>query len=136
VDDAHWADTGSLFLLRHLARRVSNLRVLIVLTYREIELDEASPLQGVLFDLYRERLATRLKLTRFDRQQTGEMLATILSPIGEIDPDLVDAIYRETEGNPFFIEEVTKGLIEEASRLHSLLGGGETSEFETPSPCA
>ncbi len=112
VDDIHWADSGTLFLLRSLARRAPRIRLLIVLTYREMELDESGHLQNMLVDLNRERLATRLKLARFDLEHTRQMLETMLSPRGEIDPALVEAIYRETEGNPFFIEEVTKALLE------------------------
>jgi predicted ATPase len=44
IDDVHWADSGSLTLLRHLARRISRRRALVVATYREVELDEALPL--------------------------------------------------------------------------------------------
>jgi tetratricopeptide (TPR) repeat protein len=113
VDDAHWAGSDTLHLLRHLARRTRNLRLLIVMTYREIELHDASPLQALLQDLNRERLVTRVKLTRLDRQQTRDMLVTILAPRGEVAQSLADAIYRETEGNPFFVEEVCKALVEE-----------------------
>jgi serine/threonine protein kinase/tetratricopeptide (TPR) repeat protein len=113
IDDVHWADSSTLFLLRHLARRLQNQRVLILLTYREVELNEATPLQTVLFDLNRERLSVRIKLSRFERSQTQALLEAMLLPSGAIDPTLVDAIYRETEGNPFFIEEVTKALLEE-----------------------
>ncbi len=113
IDDVHWADSGSLALLRHLARRGRKLRLLIVATYREVELDEVGGLQALLYDLHRERLSSRIKLTRFNREQTRQMLETMLNPNGEISDSLVDAIYRETEGNPFFIEEVTKALIED-----------------------
>jgi len=111
LDDAHWADSGTLFLLRHLARRTRKLRLLIVLTYREVELDEARALNDVLLDLNRERLATRLKLSRLSRDQTRDLLAAMFAE--EITPEFLDGIYRETEGNPFFIEEVCKALIEE-----------------------
>jgi len=119
IDDAHWADSGTLFLLRHLARRVvrakhpqaSPLRVLIVLTYREVELDEARALNEVLLDFNRERLAARIKLTRLTPDQTRDLLAAMFQE--EITPEFLDGIYRETEGNPFFIEEVCKALIEE-----------------------
>ncbi len=109
VDDAQWADSGSLFLLHHLARRSRALRVLILLTYREVELSEARPLHELLLDLHRERLATRLKLPRFDRDQTGALLAALFQE--EITPEFLDGIYAETDGNPFFVEEVCKALI-------------------------
>ena len=116
IDDVHWADSGSLFLLHHLARRVRNLRVLIVLTYREVELSEARPFHEMLLDLNRERLATRLKLSRFDRDQTCDQLAALFQE--EITPDFLDGIYGETDGNPFFVEEVCKALIEAGKLTH------------------
>lgn len=111
VDDAHWADAGSLVLVRHLARRTRNARILIVLTYREVELSEARALNEVLADLNRERLAERIKLTRFSREQTRELLGVMFAE--DITPEFLEAIFREAEGNPFFVEEVCKALIEE-----------------------
>jgi len=110
LDDAHWADGGTLSLLRHLARRLRQSRTLVVAAYREIELDEALPLTELLHDLDRERLAKRIKLTRLDRQETRDLLAALFRE--EITPEFLDGIYRETEGNPFFIEEVCKALID------------------------
>ncbi len=110
LEGVHWADSGTLFLLRHLARHTRRQRVMIVATYHEVELDEARLFHEVLLDLNRERLATRLKLSRLDREQTEEMLAVLLAE--EITPEFLGGIYRETEGNPFFIEEVVKALVE------------------------
>jgi oligopeptide transport system substrate-binding protein len=110
LEDAHWANSGTLFLLRHLTRHTHDQRMMIVATYREVELDEARPFHEVLLDLNRERLATRLKLTRLGRQETRELLAALFAE--EIKDEFLDGIYRETEGNPFFIEEVCKALVE------------------------
>jgi tetratricopeptide (TPR) repeat protein len=110
LDDAHWADSGSLALLRHLARRTRRQRLLLSATYREVELDEARPLHEALLDLDRNRLATRLKLGRFTREETRGLLFAIFEE--EITPGFLDGIFRETEGNPFFIEEVCKALVE------------------------
>jgi len=110
LEDTHWADSGTLFLLRHLARHTRHQRVMIVATYREVELDEARPFHEVLLDINRERLATRLKLTRLERVQTREMLGVLFAE--EITPEFLEGIYRETEGNPFFVEEVCKALVE------------------------
>jgi ABC-type oligopeptide transport system substrate-binding subunit len=110
VDDVHWADSGTLALLRHLARRMRDRPLLIVATYREVELDEALPFQEMLRDLNRERLATRIKLGRLDKEQTGNLLATLFDE--EITPELLEGIYHETEGNPFFVEEVSKALVD------------------------
>lgn len=112
-DDAHWADSATLQLIRHLAHRTRNLRVLIVLSYREIELSESTTLQSILQDLSRDRMSTRIKLTRFNYEETRELLSTLLIPAGKIDTTLAKAIFKETEGNPFYVEEVCKTLLEE-----------------------
>jgi tetratricopeptide (TPR) repeat protein len=113
VEDVQWADGGTLFLLRHLARRSrsSGIRLLIVMTYREMELDQACCLGDVLFDLTRERLAARIKLTRLSREQTRDLLAVMFQE--DVSDDFLEGIYRETQGNPFFIEEISKALIED-----------------------
>jgi DNA-binding SARP family transcriptional activator len=116
VEDVHWADTGTLFLLRHLARRAAaqKLKLLILLTHRDAEadLDQAGGLRDVLLDLNREGLTDSIRLSRLDREHTGNMLGTILGAQGEISADFANAIFSETEGNPFFIEEICKALIE------------------------
>lgn len=111
LEDVHWADSGTLNLVRHLARHVPRLRLLLILTYREVELDDARTLNDLLHEFTRVRLATRLKLRRLSQEQTQALLTTMFN--AEISPDFLDSIYRETEGNPFFIEEVCKALVEE-----------------------
>ena len=109
-EDIHWADSGTAQLLRHLARRLRQRPVLLAATYREVETDTESPFYQVLLDLNRERLATRLKLTRLDRPATERLLQTLFDE--PITPEFLDGIYRDTEGNPFFVEEVCKALVE------------------------
>jgi tetratricopeptide (TPR) repeat protein len=110
LEDAHWADGGTLSLLRHLARRTRRQRVMIVATYREVELDAAHPFHEVLLDLDRRKLATRLKLFRLGQEGTRDMLAALFAE--EITTEFLEGIHRETEGNPFFVEEVCKALVE------------------------
>ncbi len=111
IEDAHWADSGSLSMLRYIARRTKDQPIMLVATYREVELDESLPLQEMLVELNRERLASRLKLGRFGKRETRDLLAAIFQD--EITPEFLESIYNETEGNPFFIEEVCKSLVEE-----------------------
>lgn len=117
VDDVHWADSGTLDVLRHLARRLGKqpLNVLVVLTYREVELAENRALHTLLLDLNRERLATRLKLGRLTQTETHDLLHAIFAE--DITQEFLVGLYRETEGNPFFLEEVCKTLIE-SGQLH------------------
>lgn len=118
LDDAHWSDSDSLFLMRYLARRsrTGRYKLLILFTYREVELDEARTLHELLADFHRERLSNRLKLLRLDREQTSAMLTVLFDQT--VTGDFLDGIYRETEGNPFFIEEVCKALIEDGAVYH------------------
>lgn len=111
MEDAHWADSGSLTMLRHIARRLRDRPLMLVATYREVELDQSTPLQETLVELNRERTASRLKLGRLGKEETRELLGAIFQE--DITPEFLDGIYRETEGNPFFIEEMCKALVEE-----------------------
>jgi hypothetical protein len=110
LEDAHWSDSSTLRLLRQLARSTRSQSLMILVTYREVELDEARALHETLLDFNREKLGTRIKLKRLTRQETHDMLAILFAE--EITPEFLEGIFRETEGNPFFIEEVCKAIVE------------------------
>jgi len=112
IDDLHWADTGTLALLHYLMRRLRNERVMILAAYREVELDRTHPLANALVEWNRERLATRIPIGRLSLDETGAMLAALFAQ-ADISPEFTQLIHRETEGNPYFIEEVVKSLIEQ-----------------------
>ncbi len=113
ADDLHWSDRGTLYLLGHLLRRLREERVLIVGAYRETELDRAHPLAKSLVDWNRERLITRIVLRRFSTDETGDQLSALLGE--NVSGEFAVAVHRETEGNPFFVEEVLKALVERGS---------------------
>jgi predicted ATPase len=115
ADDLHWADRSTLWLLAHLLRQTREHRVLIVGCYRETELDRSHALAKALVDWNRERLITRITLRRFDGAETSAQLSALLGE--EVSAEFGTAVHRETEGNPFFVEEVLKALIEQGS-LH------------------
>ena len=112
LDDLHWADHGTLALLHYLLRQTTDQRLLVLGCYRETELARTHPLAAALVDWNRDRLATRVPLGRLDRDSTGQLLAYLFGQ-QSASTDFVDAIHRETDGNPFFIEEVIKSLIEQ-----------------------
>ena len=111
LDDLHWADHGSLALLHFVLRNLRERRVLFLGAYREVELDRAHPLDAALVEWNRERLATRVPLDRLSLDETSTLLATMFGQ-EQISADFGAALHRETEGNPFFLEEVVKSLIE------------------------
>lgn len=113
VDDLHWADNSTLWLFGHLLRHLRDERVLLVASYRETELDRAHPLSKALVDWNRDRLITRIVLRRLGPTETRAQLSALLGQ--EVAADFAAAVHRETEGNPFFVEEVLKALIEQGS---------------------
>lgn len=111
LEDLHWADEPTLLLLQHLALRLGEMPLVVIGTYRDVELDVARPLANALRELVRERLVRRITLGRLDEAGVTEILAALG---GEAPPSsLVAAIHGETEGNPFFVEEVYEHLAEE-----------------------
>jgi len=110
LEDIHWAGSGTLSLLRHLARHTRQSRVMVVVTNRDVEADEARLLYETILDLKRERLVTQLRLPRLDLENTRDLLELLFAQ--EVTPEFQNCIYQETEGNPFYIEEVCKALVE------------------------
>jgi DNA-binding CsgD family transcriptional regulator len=109
VEDLHWGDEASLAVLLALARRLRPWPLLLMVTLRSEEAD--TNLAAWLVALDRERLALRLQLRRLDYEQADAMLRAIFQQRWPIRGDFLSALYRLTEGNPFFIEEVLTTLI-------------------------
>jgi len=112
LDDLQWADQGTLQLLHYVLRNLRAEPLLVLAACREEEVGPEHPLSVAFDGLHRERLATRLHLDRLDLDGTAAVLAA-MSGQAAVAPGLAAAIYRETEGNPFFIEETMKTLIEQ-----------------------
>jgi class 3 adenylate cyclase len=110
LDDVHWADKPTLLLLQYLARNLRRDRVLLVCTYRDVELDRTHPLAGMIAALRREQLYERVLLRGFDREE----VKTFIEAVGERETQaaFAETIHRETEGNPFFVAEILKHLAE------------------------
>ena len=80
LEDLHWADELTLRLLAYLARRVPTERLLVVMTAREEELDDAMLLRHTLADLARAGHVVTLGLTPLSRGDTAA-LVTMLTPV-------------------------------------------------------
>jgi len=113
LDDLHWADKASLALLRHLGAADTSMRVLVVGTYRDNELAHAHALVDALAALRRQSGVSWIELAGLD--DTG-VLAFLEAAAGQTLDDagvgLAHAVYRETDGNPFFVSEVLRHLAE------------------------
>jgi tetratricopeptide (TPR) repeat protein len=109
LDDLHWADESSLLMLQFLSRELQDMRVFVIATYRDQEIDQQHPLTQTLAQLSRERGSDRVHLGGLVQDDVGrfvQMTAGLVPP-----PALVHAVYRETEGNPFFVSEVVRLLV-------------------------
>src|SRR5262249_17182067 len=111
VDDLHWADPGTVAMLRHVARFARRGRLLVLGAYRAVEIDGQHPLRDALGALPRETSYEQIALTGLDPAAVEELLATIADQ--KVPEALVTVITQETSGNPFFIREVLLHLIEE-----------------------
>ena len=127
LDDLHWADQPSLLLLQFVARELGNSRLLLIGTYRDVELNRQHPLAESLGELTRERLFQRVLLRGLSQQDVGrfiEVAAGVDPPAG-----LTEAVHTQTEGNPLFVTEVVRLLVQEGalSPDPSPSGRGETA---------
>jgi tetratricopeptide (TPR) repeat protein len=130
LEDLHWADRPSLLLLEFLAKELANARLLVLGTYRDVEVSRGHPLSQTLGELTRERLFQRILLRGLGQEEVGrfiELVSGLAPPRG-----LVEAVYRQTEGNPLFVTEVVRLLVQEGSLtpqppLHLSDGEGETA---------
>jgi len=113
LDDLHSADEPSLRLLAFVARRLERSRLLIVGTYRDTELRRGHPLRSVLVDLGREQAFRRLTLRGLSEEEVAQFMKRLAA--GSVDDRLVQAVHRQTEGNPLFVKELVQLLDHEGA---------------------
>jgi DNA-binding CsgD family transcriptional regulator len=111
LDNLHWADNASLLLLEFLSQELIGSRILLVGTYRDADLSRRHPLSQILGELSKDRLFQRILLRGLAQEDVGRFieLASGITP----PPALVEAVYRQTEGNPLFVTEVVRLLVQE-----------------------
>jgi class 3 adenylate cyclase/GAF domain-containing protein len=110
LDDLQWADRGTIAMLRHVTRIARRHRILVLGTYRDVEVDRSHPLTDTLRALRREAEYQDVKLAGLAPGGTAELLAALG---GHDVPEKVGAAWaRETEGNPFFIRELLMHFVE------------------------
>ena len=106
LDDLHWADRPTLLLLRHLARSYEPAHLLILVAYQNEATSQV--LSDALADLKREGLLTQIDVAGLSQRETAEL---VRARTGELPSRrFARALHEETEGNPFFIEEIVRNL--------------------------
>ncbi|MEA3341274.1 MAG: BTAD domain-containing putative transcriptional regulator, partial [Chloroflexota bacterium] len=123
LEDLHWADKATLAALSHLAVRLSESRVLLILTYRTAEARGMTAVWETLGSLDRARPLVRLRLRPFERAEAVSLVQRALSTTDVQTVALAGRLQQETGGNPLFLVETLKSLLERGA-LATLPDGG------------
>jgi tetratricopeptide (TPR) repeat protein/archaellum biogenesis ATPase FlaH len=111
LEDLHDADKGTLDMLTHVSRHLAGTRLVIVGTYRDVEVDRNHPLSAALAELRRVSTYGRVLLRGLNADEVRRMLESITRE--SVPWGLAEAVHRQTEGNPLFVQEVVRYLVEE-----------------------
>ena len=113
LDDLHWADPPTLALLRHLVHETANDRIMVLGTYRDTDLDRSHPLAAALAELRRLGAVQRIAIDGLDRDGVAQLLERAAGhELDDAGAALADAVFAETTGNPFFVGEIVRNLVE------------------------
>jgi class 3 adenylate cyclase/tetratricopeptide (TPR) repeat protein len=123
LEDLHWADEASLRLLEHVGRRLTEAPLLVMATCRTADADRSQTFTAVVTGLQRERLCEQVDVVPFSEQEAVRLVEQLAgsTPTRAV----VEAVYHETGGNPFFLEEVVRHLQSEGRDLageHAVTG--------------
>ena len=106
IDDVHWCDGDTLDFLHYLLRFSSSARFMLVATARTHEVDANARLRGVIEDLDRDELVTRIELAPLAHEETRILARSLYQHDPE--PAALAAVADETEGNPLFVVEMVR----------------------------
>lgn len=112
IDNLHWADAPSLSLLEFLSHELSRARILVIGTYRDNEVVRGSALLETLGGLRRDACVDRFRLRGLDEEGIGALAGHMLGR--PLPRQVLAAIFEQTDGNPLFVIELLKVLIEES----------------------
>ncbi len=110
LDDLHWADEASLVLIEHLLHVTDTSRLMFILIFRAVREKGCWKLRDKAAGNYPHRY-TEIELSPLNRELSSELLAKLLPGVeftGEVHGDILD----KATGNPFYLEEVVRSLID------------------------
>ncbi len=109
LDDLHDADEASLSMFHYLARQTRSFPIILLATYStDIPISGVSPFGSLLNALYREQLSEAIDLSPLSEDAAAEIVNHALA--GRADPHLVKTIYDAAEGNPFYVQEISRAM--------------------------
>jgi DNA-binding CsgD family transcriptional regulator len=111
LEDLHDADRGTLDLLLYMARNLQGARLLVVGTYRDVDVDRTHPLSAALSELHRASHVLRLHLRGLSTDEVLHLLAETSQQ--RVPPPFAELVHHQTDGNPLFVHQVLRFVIEE-----------------------
>ncbi len=133
LDDLQWADRTSLGLLGFLGREIAAMPVVLIGAYREEDVAQDHPLHATISELAHSRALRALRLTGLSREEVGSLAVGVSGT--DIASEFVAALHDETQGNPLFVEELMRDLIDKQVRSDPKRSTGIAmlaSELEAP----
>ncbi|MDQ3640606.1 MAG: AAA family ATPase, partial [Actinomycetota bacterium] len=128
LEDLHWATKPTVLLFRHLVTSVEPMALLLVATHRHTDLSPTHPLREVLADLGRQQGLERIILGGLDEADVASLVKhTAGHRLEGGVAALANALWRETDGNPFFVTEIVRHLEESLA-----IAGGDDPFLGTP----
>ncbi len=112
LDDLQWCDDETIRWLGYLLRSSPAAPLLVLATARSEELHGEHPAQVLILEAQAEGQADEIELDRLDRSETAALARGVAG--SDLSGDRNEAIFRETEGNPFFVVEWTRAGLESA----------------------
>jgi DNA-binding SARP family transcriptional activator/tetratricopeptide (TPR) repeat protein len=106
LDDLHWADRPTLLMLRQAVRATEGAPLLVLVTYRDTERGDA--LLDTLADLRREHFLERIALRGLAERDAAALVHQLITD--ELRGGVDEALLGEAMGNPFFLEEMIRGI--------------------------
>ena len=119
VDDLQWASKSTTLLVHHMVRSSAPMRLLLLATWRDTDPGPGDSLQVFIADTAKSGRVDRIGLDRLDRAEVDEFLVHAVEEITDATDVATEAplrvgpaLYRKSEGNPFFMQELTRDLVD------------------------
>ena len=113
-DDIQLIDQASLDLLEYFVRSTVSFRVLTLCSYPSDAISTQSPLYQMLMKFNKQRLLETVLVKNLNREETANLIQQIFAE-QELSVEFSDLIFQRTGGNPFFVEEVLRAMVEDGT---------------------
>jgi len=114
IDDFHWIDKGALQLFNYIVKTLGGIPILIVGAYRPEEFDKRGgdpSLKELLQQMKQAELVNEINLEALKKAEVQQMITAVFAGL-QVSPKFVDIVYDVSAGNPLFIEEVLRSLVD------------------------